>query len=278
VELKQSRERILRQNEELARVNRRLAESEESLQELNTMKDKFFSLMAHDIRNPLSALHQIAEILVDPSFSLDDAQRKEMFEMLFRAANSLHDLLENILTWGRSQMGRLVVVQKIGAVAPQAEMVAALMAAAFRQKEVRLLQEIGEGVTAFFDANLLSALLRNLVSNALKFTPSGGTVRITAREAGDFVEIAVIDTGEGLKPDDVAKLFRIDVDPHTIGSGKEKGTGLGLILCREFVEKQGGRIRVESELEKGSTFSFTVPRSGVDPAKEPPASSSPGRA
>lgn len=253
----------------LARVRTHLALSlaqmqirrqNESLQELNATKGKFFSILAHDIKNPLFAFREISALLLGEKYQLDEDQKKDLIFSMRQASGELLALVENLLTWSRSQTGRIEFLPALQPLSHLVKETFSLLAMAAREKNITLSQEIPEGTSAFFDKNMLNTILRNLISNAIKFTPEGGKIAVTAKDRKNFLEISVSDTGIGLSHADMEKLFRIDVNHVTIGpASKEKGSGLGLILCREFVEKHGGQIKVESTLGKGSTFSFTLP-------------------
>jgi signal transduction histidine kinase len=244
----------------LSHSQRMIRRQNESLLELNATKDKFFSIMAHDIKNPVAAFQQIATLLLDERRSVDEDTKKDLFRMMHQSASELFSLLDNLLTWSRSQTGRIDFKPSPLPLEPAVREVMSLMAAGALKKNISLKQELPENMSAFFDPDMLKTILRNLVSNAIKFTPEDGLITVKARELGDFIELSVSDTGTGLSPADMEKLFRIDVSNVTIGpASKEKGSGLGLILCREFVERHGGKIWVESILEKGSTFFFSLP-------------------
>lgn len=259
IELKQSRERIIVQNHELMEMNERLSASEENQRLLNAMKDKFFSILAHDLMNPLNTFLQITNLITFRQPNLDEEKKKEFLMALHNGASNLCDLLENILTWARSHTGHVIYRPCIQDVAPTVKTASALFSPAASQKNITIRLELPDDCKAFFDEHMINTVLRNLISNAIKFTRDGGTVTVSIEDSGDFKQISVSDTGVGMTPTDLSKLFRMDIWHSTRGTDDEKGTGIGLILCREFVEKHGGRIWAESEHEKGSTFIFTIP-------------------
>jgi two-component system, sensor histidine kinase and response regulator len=259
IELKQSRERIMGQNQELQEMNEMLARREEDLRILNSMKDRFFSILAHDLRNPVSNFCQITDLLLGGGNTLGQEDRTAFLRDMHKAASNLRDLLDNILTWARSQTGRIDYRPTLQHIAPIALEAASLLSSGALQKNITIRIEIAETMKAFFDENMIGTVFRNLISNALKFTPTGGEIMISAADQGDFAVISIADTGIGIASSDIEKLFRIDVSHTTIGTGLEKGTGLGLIICKEFLERHGGRIGAASEPTKGSTFTFTLP-------------------
>lgn len=257
-ELEVSRQQVEDEAAKLVQLNVQLEESEEKLKELNDSKDMFFSIIGHDLKNPFQAILNLSEILKNEFTDLNDEEKIQFIEMIGEAAQSAQRLLENLLTWSRSQTGRIdftleplqlkkVVANIVHLLLPQAE-----------NKHINLIGEISPAIMVNADRNMLDTIIRNLASNAIKFTNPQGTVRINAEEEEDFVLISVADNGIGLTEADKKKLFKVGVKNSEIGKSKEKGTGLGLILCKEFVEKHGGRIWVESEIDKGTKFKFTI--------------------
>ena len=245
---------------ELQRLNAQLRVSENELQDINASKDKFFSIIAHDLRSPFVSLLGYTELLNESIAELSAAEIRECVTNLHTAGKTLFRLLENLLSWSRIQTGRLVLRPTIIDAFDLAHQVATLFSGNAMQKEVTLLNSISPEFFAFADPQLASTVLENLVSNAIKFTPRGGSVTISAKELEDFIEISVRDTGVGISEKDFSKLFRIDGHHSTYGTEKEEGTGLGLVLCDELLVKSGGNISVSSDLGKGSVFSFTLPR------------------
>ncbi len=170
-----------------------------------------------------------------------------------------YNLLENLLTWARMQANLIQFNPEIFEVRAKIAGSVGMFEGASAKKNIKIEVEDGELIWISADVNMFSTVFRNLVSNAIKFTNENGTISISARKAGDFCEIAVQDSGIGISENDIKKIFRIDSKHKTVGTMGEKGTGLGLILCKEFVEKHGGTIRVESQPGKGSRFIFTLP-------------------
>ncbi len=236
---------------------------EEQLRELNATKDKFFSIIAHDLKNPFNALLGLSDVLNISYNSLNEDQRKEIVQNVYSSAETLYKLLENLLHWARSQSGSLefnpekinlgkIICSVIEISEKQAE-----------EKQIIIDNKVSEDVHAFADNQMIHTVLRNLISNAIKFTGVGGLVTIEYQLlASKDVQITVKDTGVGIPEKNIDKLFRIDTKVSTRGTKQENGTGLGLILCKEFVAKNGGEIGVESEEGLGSRFYFTLPVSG----------------
>jgi signal transduction histidine kinase len=188
---------------------------------------------------------------------------------IYSVAKATFQLLENLLTWSQLQRGRIEYKPGPLELNELAETTIALLQKTAQSKQIRLEQTIEEGLNIYADQYMIDTVIRNLTSNALKFTPVGGQVTLSARRNGfsadlegtQWIEVSVSDTGVGISQKDIDKLFKIEVYHTTEGTAQEKGTGLGLILCQEMVEKNGGRIWVESELGKGAVFKFTVPSS-----------------
>jgi signal transduction histidine kinase len=187
-------------------------------------------------------------------------EKKETVEGINVSSKKLFKLLENLLDWSRSQTGRIKYEPDMISLRYLIESTIILLMQNALEKDIELDAEVNEDINVFVDREMIATVIRNLVANAIKFTDSGGRIDILAEEKGDVVEVAVVDTGIGIRKEDMKKLFRIDVHHSTIGTSQEKGTGLGLILCREFVERHGGKIWAESEFGKGSTFKFTLPK------------------
>ncbi len=238
-----------------------LAESETKLRELNATKDKFFSIIAHDLRNPFNAIIGLSEILLSKHKEYDDEHRERIIEMANSSAKNAFTLLENLLAWARSQSGNIFYSpKKINFKALLTKTLIDLQAQ-ITQKNIHLLDETQRNETIMADENMISSVLRNLISNAIKFTPHSGTILISSKKNDDinFLEVSITDTGVGIPKDKIDDLFHIDKNTSTLGTENETGTGLGLILCKEFVEKHGGKIWIESEKGRGSIFKFTLP-------------------
>ena len=239
-----------------------LMESEAHLRELNATKDKFFSIIAHDLRSPFNAILGFSEMLKSNARELDCRSTENYASIINSSAHKTYQLLENLLEWASIQRGEMpfkpkpILLEQVALKAIQGLQDNA------DQKNIELINDIGTNIILTADENMLSAILRNLISNAIKFTPKNGKIRVTADIRDTDVEISISDNGVGMTQESVNKLFRIETSFSTIGTDKEKGSGLGLILCKEFVRKHGGKIRVESEAGKGSIFTFSIQKAG----------------
>ena len=230
-----------------------------NLKELNATKDKFFSIIAHDLRSPLNQLLGLSEILQREVVSEREEEVIKLAKLINESARSGRLLLENLLEWSRSQSSSINFNPEILSLSTLSKEVIELNEQNAAQKNIEIRSKIGEEENAFADGNMVKTILRNLLSNSIKFTNSGGQIKIEAKSSNGMITLSVIDNGIGIEEHDIEKLFRIDVNPKSIGRSKEKGSGLGLILCREFVEKNGGKIWAESKPGNGSTFKFNLP-------------------
>jgi len=245
-------------------VQERTAELEAQkieLAELNASKDKFFSIIAHDLRGPFNVLLGNTQLLLDHLDQYDLASIRKKIEDMRASSERQFALLENLLTWSRGQLGLLKYEPELLDLQELAEDVVLLFQPNAEQKQIELRHDIEERTMVYADYSMLNTVIRNLTSNALKFTSAGDRVEILAHHVDQrWLEVCVSDTGRGIPPDVLPKLLRIDSKYTTLGSSGEKGTGLGLILCRDLVEKNGGKIWIESDVDKGSNFRFTVPK------------------
>jgi signal transduction histidine kinase len=247
------------QNEELQVTNDKLGQSEAYLLQLNATKDKFFSIISHDLKGPLNTLTgflQVLDMQVD-AFSADEL--KDFAKDMNKAVKNQIDLLDNLLQWSRSQTGTIDYSPEVLNLAEVVEDNQSLLQAVAQAKGIQILIPIDKKLRIYADSNMLNCVFRNLIANAIKFTNPGGVITIDAIQREDQVEVRVKDNGIGMNELTLNRLFQLDNYHTTTGTSNEKGNGLGLILCKEFVETNGGAIWVESEENKGTTFHFTVP-------------------
>lgn len=261
--------RLLRvQNQQIREANEALKRSERNLRELNATKDKFFSIVSHDLKNPFSSLLAISELMVENFNETDREDHRAGFRKINQSIRHLLDLLENLLTWSRSQRGRIkfepfdfrldnIIQENLNLHRISAE-----------KKGITLDSEGDSNILVHGDRDMVNTIIRNLVTNAIKFTPRDKKVRIRTEVNDHTVRISVVDEGIGIGKDNLRRLFRIDEKYKSSGTEGEKGTGLGLIICREFVEMNQGEISVESQEGSGSTFSFTLPLAREDSVVE----------
>ena len=232
----------------------------EELRKINAEKDKLFSIIAHDLRSPFNVFLNYTRILEEDLTSLTQAQIQLFVQMMGTSATNLYRLLENLLEWSRLQRGLTTLDTTSFLLLPNVSSSLDLVRESAHKKEIEININIPENLVVYADEKMLDSILRNLSSNAIKFTPKGGKITITAKDSHEgWIEISMKDTGIGMTKEMIDTLFKMDVNTNRKGTEGEPSTGLGLILCKEFVEKQGGRLWVESEVEKGSTFYFTLP-------------------
>lgn len=247
-------------NLQIEQINEEQAKLLQELKDLNATKDKFFSIISHDLKNPFTALMGFAEILSVEYDDFTDEERREMIYNIFLSAKREYSLLENLLLWSRAQRGTVKAEPENLSLSHVVSETLALLTNQANSKEIEFVQVYDDQIHIFADKPTITTVIRNLVSNAIKFTPEKGIIRILADLNEDTVTIHIEDTGIGIGPNDIVKLFRIDVHHTTEGTNKEKGTGLGLILCKEFVELNNGTISLTSKVGEGSRFTITLPR------------------
>ena len=259
--LKQKTNKILEDaNQQLNIAINKISKSEEDFKELNATKDKFFSIVAHDLKAPFNSLLGFSEILVKKAEQYDKEKIKQYSIIINTSAHDLFNLAENLLHWARCQSGNVQYNPKKVDLKKLVINIIYTLEISAKKKNITVYLEIPKNTYVYADANIISTVLRNLLSNALKFTEKGGKVSITCVEKDNSVEVSVVDTGIGISEENIKKLFILENQYTTRGTFDEKGTGLGLIICKEFIERSGGKIWVESESGKGSNFRFTLPK------------------
>ncbi len=233
--------------------------SESQLKHANATKNKFFSIISHNLRNPFSTMLGFSDMLLDDYDEFGEDERKSFVVEIQKSAKYAYGLLENLLYWSRLQTNQIQFKPEKISLDDLVNDLVIKNTLESNKRKINLISQIEDGVFAYGDESMISLVLQNLISNALKFTGEEGDIKIYSKTKNDFVEITVEDSGIGLGAEDISKLFRIEIHATKIGGSKEKGTGLGLILCKDFVHKNGGEIRVESTPGQGSKFIFTMP-------------------
>jgi signal transduction histidine kinase len=245
--------------QELMEAHKKLQEQNAQLTALNESKDKFFSIISHDLRSPFTVVLTFAELLVEELEERKEEHLKVMAQRFQRYAEKFYALLQNLLTWTQMQRGLMQCRPTKFDLWVAVENTIELFSQKAEEKGITLKSFVSEQTHVYADYGMVGTVLRNLISNALKFTDSGGEISISVRSLETFLEVTVSDTGCGIPKDSLAKLFRIDEKYVRDGIDGEKGTGFGLILSQDLVEQNGGRIWVKSEEGKGSAFMFTLP-------------------
>lgn len=244
---------------ELEIANRQLRRSEAQLKELNATKDKFFNIVAHDLKNPFTSLLGATELLSQNIQNMDKEKIRRLAQILNDSAKSGYSILLNLLDWSRSQTGMIKInLQRINLKTLLEENILDMHLNSL-EKQISLKSDVGQDIQIIADKNMLNTILRNLLSNAIKFTPRGGEVNVSASVNNDQIKVSIVDNGIGIPAENIDNLFRIDSKYSRPGTEKEIGTGLGLKLCKEFIDKLGGKIWVESIENKGSEFIFSIP-------------------
>ena len=255
--------KIRKQNEELIKLNASLEDKvEQRTKELsiaNASKDKFFSIIAHDLKSPFNALFGLTDFLIGSWDEIDETTKLELITDLQHSSKVTYNLLQNLLEWSRSQTGNI----KIEAVEFDAAEVIAenvdILEGQADNKQIKVENGVQEKTVCYADVNMISTVFRNIISNALKFTHKKGKIEIGVAKTPSHNEFFVKDNGIGMNEDTLSKLFKITEKVKRNGTANEEGTGLGLILCKEFIEKNKGSIRVESTVNEGTSFYITVP-------------------
>ncbi|CAZ98140.1 tetratricopeptide repeat-containing sensor histidine kinase [Zobellia galactanivorans] len=245
-------------NAELKKKTKDLEKNELELQEINRTKDKLFSIIGHDLRGPIGAFQGLLKL-----FKNGEIEKNEFIGFMPKLANDIDHIsftLNNLLTWGQTQMNGAITQPAVVALDSLVKDNIDLLSETAKNKSIRLISHLNSNTLTWSDSNQIDIVIRNLISNAIKFTPENGMVTISAIELNQQWQISIRDTGVGMDQDTIEKLFIATSSVTTYGTNNEKGTGLGLSLCKEMVEKNNGAIWVESSLRKGSTFHFTLPK------------------
>ena len=256
---------IKNQQKTLKDKHQDLMRTSAQMEELNISKDKFFAILAHDLRGPISSTLALTELLEEGFFEEDEKERRRMYRLLQNSLNTTSKLLENILLWSRSHMGTLTFKPVYLELYEVIENNISLLHIVAAQKDIKIINQVNKNLKTTADLDMVNTIIRNLLSNAIKFTPNFGKVEIVSGNHYDEVlqqqciTIAVRDFGIGMNEKTLDNLFKIDKKVLSIGTNNETGTGLGLILCNDFLQKHQGKLSVESEEGTGSTFTFTIP-------------------
>ncbi len=250
----------MRTHIELKKTRDQLEKTSAHLAELNSLKDKMFSVIGHDLRSPLSSVKMTLEFLSAINIS-DNEEVSESLKLMSKTTDEVFSLLENLLGWARSQSGNLQIKKEPIRVHDLVNSIYLLNKGSIELKKIDFSTEIPEDHFVSADLMTIKIVLRNLVSNAIKFTPEKGSIRIKSEQLTEGIRLSVSDSGVGISGEDLPKLFNPNSHHTTYGTNREPGSGLGLILCKDFVEKNGGTISIESELGKGTVFYIHIPHS-----------------
>ncbi len=250
---------VARDIRERKRTEESIYKYNEELKHSNFAKDKFFSIIAHDLRSPFNALLSYSDILLDEFDDLSKDELKEYITHINTVSGNIYDLLNNLLDWAKIQTDKFYLSPEIFDLEQTIYKVSTLFKEIAESKNIDLLLDCEERCYVYADQNMVSTVLRNLISNAIKFSHENSKIEINVKNEIDRVSVTIKDYGIGMLREDITKLFRIDINYTTLGTKQERGTGLGLILSKDMIEKNNGEIFVDSDLGKGSTFTFTLP-------------------
>lgn len=254
----------IKSNQLLEEKNRQIEQSEQELRLLNASKNKFFSIIAHDLKNPFHTVMGYSYLLSKDYERFTEEERRKFAGDIHRSTNNIFRLLQNLLEWSKAQTGRLKFMPAEIEFSRILENSLSVLSSVAEQKKIKLTFNLSDDLMIFADPQMIETVLRNLINNAIKFTPENGLIEITVQQIENEVRINVRDSGVGISEEDIQNLFRIDSKVKRKGTNDEDGSGLGLILCKEFVEKNNGALWVESTPGKGSAFYFTVPAKTSD--------------
>ena len=250
---------LTEKNHQLEQMNLMLKESEQGLKKLNSTKARLFSIIAHDLRSSMNAILGFSEIIANKQNTLTKTELNKYSNIINQTAHKVHLMMENLLDWSKAQGENIRFNTEVFDLYSTAENVITLLEINAYQKNVELKSIIPKPCMVNGDKTMVASILRNLLDNALKFTPSGGQIEVFAKTEGKMVEVWVRDTGIGIESDEAESLFLGDSHASTEGTDHEKGTGLGLFICRDFVEMHGGTIWAESMQGDGTTVKFKIP-------------------
>jgi signal transduction histidine kinase len=222
-------------------------------------KERFVSMIAHDIRNPFSGILGLSGILVEEADKNDDLVQRKQVRALNQSLHQVYDLLENMLQWSHSESGKISFNPKVQPLSPLVQDAISLHAQTSKQKGIALENQIQSGLTARYDSNMLQTVIRNLLSNALKFSQENSTIFVSAEVVGKAVVVKVRDQGIGMSQEQLERVFKDEIRTSTMGTRNEIGSGLGLTICKDFISRHGGKIWAESKLHEGTTMFFTLP-------------------
>ncbi len=261
--IEEQAEELLVQKDNLSKTTEQLAKMNEELQDLNNKKNRFFSIIAHDLKNPFNTLIGFTEMLKLKGKNITDDKRNRYISAIYESSVTIFRLLENLLLWARSQTDRIKFSPEVTLVYRIIEEVLKVQKDNYEQKSLDINVNCDDLIQAVFDPTMINTVIRNLFSNAIKFTPENGTIEISCHNDGNMFEFIIKDTGMGMSEEVKESLFRIDKSVTTAGTKGEKGTGLGLIICKEFIDLHNGKIWVDKSDEKGTVIKFTLPQNQI---------------
>ncbi len=256
-QLKKSKNQIDKQNKLVTKINKALNKSQDELLAANKTKDKFFALVAHDLRGPVTSMQGIGRMLSFYRKKGDEERIDQLIEQVDQSSASVNHLLDNLLKWALSQTNGLNFQRGAFETKGLVEECMTIFAEGIKAKEIAVSVEMKGDLMVEADYNMISTVLRNLLSNALKFSPVGGTIKLSVSEQEDYAEITVTDSGQGMPEETIRKIQGNEPVESTRGTQDEKGTGLGLVLCQEFIRLHGQQLHISSS-NQGTSISFQL--------------------
>ena len=267
-ELMESQTQINAQHEELITLSESLYKQNQDLEDKNVkledaihQKSKFFSIIAHDLKSPISSITSLTEQMLENYEKMTEEKKKIWLNKSLSSTKLLYELLENLLVWSRSQIGMIELNPELIRLDETIDKIFSIYRNYASNKSIQLMKEVQDELSVYADRMMIETVLRNLTSNAIKYSFENATVTIKAKKENQYIVVSVIDTGVGIQPVRKNTLFSLENNSYTMGTSGEKGTGLGLRICKEFIEKHNGKIWIESENEKGTSVTFTIPNS-----------------
>ena len=260
-QLEETRKNLLKEKAELVSLNEKLTESEQNMKDALAVKERFLSIISHDLINPVSGSKSLINLLYNDYEEMKPEEIREILLALRDTLVNLDDMVNTLILWAKSQSSQIKPNPIDFNINDLIFSIVSLLSAQALNKQIKLIQDSNKDIIVYADVNITQTILRNLISNAIKFTFEGGQVNIGATEQNDkFVEVYVKDNGIGMSEEALNKIFKLESSFYTFGTNSERGYGLGLLLVKNFVELLGGKISVESKLNQGSTFRFTLPK------------------
>ena len=252
-------ENLTRKSIQIEKQKNAIEKNKKELEDLNATKDKFFTIIAHDLKNPFNTVIGLSELLMERYDTYNETKKKYFIEHIYKFSKNAYNLLENLLQWAKSQTGRIDIKIEKTDIFELVNDNLYLLKGRADSKNIKLTSNVDIGLYASIDKNMIRTVLRNLISNAIKYTQKNGEVGVKASKVENFIYVSVFDTGVGIPKENLDKIFKIDTNISTQGTDDEAGTGLGLIIAQEFVEQNGGEISVSSQEGKGSEFTLKLP-------------------
>jgi signal transduction histidine kinase len=255
-------EELITLSESLFKQNQELEDKNKKLEDAIYQKTKFFSIIAHDLKSPISSITSLTEQMLENYERMTEEKKKIWLSKSLNSTKLLYELLENLLIWSRSQIGMLEINPQLVNLDETIDKIFNIYRNYASNKSIQLIKKIDPNLSIYVDYMMLETILRNLTSNAIKYSFENGSVTIEAKKTRQHIKVSVTDTGVGIRPDRKDTLFAMDNNSFTIGTSGEKGTGLGLRICKEFIEKHNGKIWLESRNETGTSVIFSIPNAG----------------